>query len=104
MDKQRQPLPSTAKTQISFKSNRNYFDQDKGDTMTIITKGLPIMNRLISTDGAFCREIDENSCVIKTSKHYDDLKEITLKIFFMNHPGDRSEVPVLYDSIVIPAK
>ena len=45
-------LKSIAKMTYNFSSNRSYFDQDKVDTITIITKGLPYYNRGISITGA----------------------------------------------------
>ncbi len=97
-------LKSIAKTTYKFKSNRNYFDQDKIDTITIINDGLPYYNRGISIIGALFSRYNEESYIIKTSKHFKDLKEIKIKVEIFQHLGDSTEIPILFDSISIPAK
>ena len=97
-------VKNIGKTKFNFKSNRNYFDQDKSDTITIINNGLPNYNRGISFTGAIISRIDDNSYKISTSKHYDNLKEIKLKVSIYQHLGDTTEVPIIFDTLTIPAK
>ena len=106
-------LHNTAKTQISFKSGRTYFDQDKVDTIIIINKDLNRENRIISGNGAWIEGIYNNldslderddSFSIKVSHHYDSLKDVKLRILFKKDMNDTSEQPILYDSLSIPVQ
>ena len=97
-------LKSIAKMTYNFSSNRSYFDQDKVDTITIITKGLPYYNRGISIIGALFTRNDAESYIIKTSKHSNDLKEIKIKVEIFQHLGDTTEIPILFDSLSIPVR
>ena len=97
-------LKQISKPTYEFKSKRNYFDQDKIDTIRIITKGLPPVNRGISTECVcFLPYRDGNkdeSFIAKGFHHNKDLKEVKVYQNF----GDTSEVPTLFDSLTIPAK
>ena len=97
-------IKNIGKTKFYFKSNRNYFDQDTGDTITIINSRLPNYNRGISFTGAIISRINDNEYGIRTSKHYDDLKEIKLKVSIFQHLGDTTEVAMIFDTLSIPAK
>ncbi|MBL0145409.1 MAG: hypothetical protein IPP48_06280 [Chitinophagaceae bacterium] len=97
-------IKSIGKTEFYFKSNRNYFDQDKVDTITIINSGLPYYNRGISITGAIISRITDREYSIRTSKHFDDLKEIKIQVFIKQHLGDTTEVPFIFDTFSIPVK
>ena len=97
-------IKSIGKTKYYLKSNRNYFDQDKRDTITIVNSGLPNYNRGFSFTGAIFSRINDNVYSIRTLKHYDDLKEIKIKVLIFQHLGDTTEVPIIFDSLSIPIK
>jgi len=92
------------KTIFRFVSGRNYFDQDKTDTIILINSGLPSYNRGITINGAILSHINDSASIIRTSKHFDDLKELKIQIKIYQHLEDPKEIPILFDSLKIPIK
>ena len=98
-------VKSLPKTTFRLFSKRLYFDQDKGDTILIINSKLPPFNRGISVSGALFRDLKEqNSYVLTTSKHYDSLKQIIIKIKIFENNIIDYQVPTRVDSLIIPVK
>lgn len=92
------------KTSFKFNSGRNYFDQDKTDTITLITNGLPYYNRGVSINGAILTKINDSSYTIRTSKHFDDLKELKVEIKIYQHLENSKEEPIVFETLTIPVK
>ncbi len=92
------------KTSFKFNSGRNYFDQDKTDTIILITDGLPYYNRGVSIKGAILNRINDSSYTIRTSKHFDDLKEIEIQIQIYQHLENSKEQPIIFETLSIPVK
>lgn len=92
------------KTSFKFNSGRNYFDQDKTDTIILITNGLPYYNRGVSINGAILNKINDTIYSIRTSKHFDDLKELKIQIEIYQHIENPKEQPITFEILTIPVK
>jgi hypothetical protein len=92
------------KTEYRLRSGNSFFNQETGDTLTIINKGLPDFNRGLSITGALFYPLDDTSRIIRVSKHQNDLKEIKIVITIYQHLGDTTEIPIIFDTIKIPVK
>ncbi|MBN8835644.1 MAG: hypothetical protein J0I09_00140 [Sphingobacteriia bacterium] len=97
-------IKSIGKTKYYFKSNRNYFDQDKVDTITIINSGLPSYNRSILFSNAIISPINDNEYQIRAPERNSNLKEIKLKVSIFQHLGDTTEAPIIFDTLLIPVR
>ena len=92
------------KTLLRFNSGRNYFDQDKTDTIILITNGLPYYNRGVSITGAILNKINDSCYSIRTSKHFNDLKELKIQIEIYQHLENPKEQPIAFETLTIPVK
>jgi|GEM_PF-2876297 len=97
-------INKVGKTQIIFLSGRNYFDQDKRDTLTITNEGLPPYNRSFSVTGAIIEPLHDTTFTIRSSKHHNDLKRVIIKVSAKQNISDTTEKGILIDSIVIPVR
>jgi hypothetical protein len=92
------------KTKITFFSGRNYFNQDKCDSITVTNEGLPLYNKRISVTGAILGPLQDSSFTIRALKHHNDFTRIVLKVFARQNIRDTTEKGILIDSTIIPVK
>ncbi|MBS0646470.1 MAG: hypothetical protein JSR97_07755 [Verrucomicrobia bacterium] len=89
---------------FKLKSGNNYLVENKVDTIEIITKGIPYYNRLIGFYGATYKRISDSSYIVFLNKLVKRNRLVKITIAYINDLEDKSEKPIIYDSILIPIK
>lgn len=98
-------VKSLPKTAFSLLSNLAYLDKMKGDTILLLTPGLPAFNRGLNIIGATFRNLkEENLYEIRTTKQIDSLRKVIILVKIYQRWTNETQAPTRIDTLIIPVK
>jgi len=93
------------KTTYKLLSNSASVDKIKGDTISLITPGLPSFNRGLNIIGATFRNLkEENTYEIRTTKQIDSSKNVFILVKIYDRWIGEDQIPTRIDTLIIPVK